>query len=157
MARLLKWFAYQQWWYSILHRGTPQDPIRRRRHRLQSRRIPIGAPRKKNGDDLRTLIQKDLRRSYFSLAGYVLFDYRNMNQQHSWGWINTSKTFKNKVGGWYGALWGVADFNFKIFTSKAGNVVFVGLCKRTFQSHDHFSMAGAWLQSGNWCFASTKY
>ena len=67
------------------------------------------------------------------------------------------QAYTYKVGGWYGALWGVADFNFKIFTSKAGNVVFVGLCKRTFQSHDHFSMAGAWLQSGNWCFASTKY
>lgn len=46
----------------------------------------------KNGDYLRTFIQKGLRRSYFSLAGYFLFDYRNINQQHSWGWINTSKT-----------------------------------------------------------------
>ena len=63
----------------------------------------------------------------------------------------------NKVGGWYGALWGVADFNFNILTSRDTNLLLAIFSQRTSQVHDIFSMAGTWLKSGNWHFASTKY
>ena len=116
--------------------------------------------RNKKRSQTSTIVKTNLRPFSLLMTWSMAQKYcqaQKWQRERSTGFNITRLKTKNKVGGWYGALWGVADFNFKIFTSKAGNVVFVGLCKRTFQSHDHFSMAGAWLQSGNWCFASTKY